>query len=394
MSTHHEQEHPSAEHDSRHEVIWSVLERHEKQYADLYTDPTLRRLIIESARDRNIDLPDDSFQTQQSFLIAARMTLDVRNGGSARRDIRQAQLGPDALSDLATMREQQEMDKDTEPKRTHYDIAIVPANYGENTEARYEKLESHMHNADHPVSIDTIVVPASYRKAHTTPDQYGYTEPERAGEIAYSLVKDQDGNLVQGSPAKTEFDFAVNVIEHHDRIPEGEMTRMFSTDRRVPEPHHFQARGEIAYNVGDDGVLRMALSSPMVSDKRYYERPGQVDVRRARPNTNDNMIMVMDMLWDVIDENTKKPTVLLVTESIYRFQQVIAESMLARKGIRVESIYVSPKTADLPEYSDSAYGQEILSLLIQLDQSITELQQELNISTRAQGHTALEAASR
>jgi hypothetical protein len=87
------------------------------------------------------------------------------------------------------------------------------------------------------------------------------------------------------------------------------------------------------------------------------------------------------------------PTILLVTESIYKFQQIIMESMFARRGIKVESVFVSSETAGLPDYSDANYAQELLSMLIQLDESIVELEEEIASLQHARGRIVLNAVA-
>ena len=388
MQTKHEQELSSQEIGTREAVILDTLSNHIALFEDLQKNQSIGELIEIRSEElgRYAPTPSDiDGETRDEFKLRMRKGFDMRAGASTRKGAKREMFEGQASVLIQDLKERYGQTQNVEPPESKYNVAIAPGNRGQNTDARFNEARNY--------DVETIIIPASYRPSNEKPDDEGLTESERAGNVAFSLTKDENGDLVPSKKAVTEYDYGVNAIQHANNIPESEMTRIYSYDKRVPASKNFQNHSEIAYYAGDDGILYAALSSPMVSENRYYDTLDNGKVRRMRPNTNDNMIMIDDMLWDAVDENGNRPTILLVTESIYQFQRVITESMFARKGIRVDSAFFNTEKAGLPEYYDSEYAQELLSLVLELDNSINELTLELENLQRMRGRVALSAAN-
>lgn len=351
------------------EIIDGAAYEFEQKMDSYFTDPDIREFIASLAVDRGVVIPDILGDiSEDEFMDAAQVVLDSRKG-QGRESIVDSPYSERSKEALEIVKVNLQMNHNSEPSHTDFDIAFVPGSAGKSPANRLKYLLKLIEAGS--VKTDTIAMLGCERPVDTKPNKAGTTELDRAGIFGY----DKSGN-----PAVTEFDLMRNSATHLLDIADEDWQVFEGHVGSIPEQHRFQYKYKIAY-AEKNGKQVFVLSTPMLDEQRLHPDGNY----RNRANTKDNVRMSAEMLRDHAGSSDEL-NAFFVTDAIFaKFQEADLASVLAPYGVRLEAAGFSRKEADASDWpgGNNYYAQELLSTLRQTRDARNMLRQE-----RAKAHAA------
>lgn len=332
-----------------HNVLETSADTLEGAMEGYMHDPDIQELIKVVAEGRGIDVSEDDYTNEESFMQAAQRALDFRNG-AGRDAVKPADLGQEAENALRAVIDKLGMQKDTEPHNPDADMVFVLGAAGAIPGKRLDYAVELIEAGKLDTNVVTLI--GSERPLMMQKNAAGLNELDRAGTAGYSK---------NGVAAVTEFDLLRNAAAAKFDISDDEWQVFNGRDPRVPAEYNYQTDWRIAYHE-KDGMNIFVTSAPMLDEHRTQPN-GQP---RNRSNTIDGFIMASEMLRDLDQE--KDMHVVMVTDAIYnKFQDADGKSALAPRGITSETVGYTREHAGLPEWpgGNALYIQEVLSTLRQ-----------------------------